>query len=96
MKILMATCGGFVRQMESWSERLLAKELVKFGHEVSAITTTSVMKIFPDAKKHEFIDNIEVFRYNPYYPRAMFHAIKNDYDMIHTHFPDIRLEIHHG
>ena len=87
MKILMATCGGFVRQMESWSERLLAKELVKFGYEVSAITTTSVMKIFPDAKKHEFIDNIEVFRYNPYYPRAMFHAIKNDYDMIHTHFP---------
>ncbi len=87
MKILMTTCGGFVKEMESWSERLLARELVKRGHEVEALTSKSVKKAFPDAKNKEIIDNVKVRRYNPLVPSSLIHMLKNNYDIIHAHFP---------
>lgn len=87
MKILITTCGGFVKEMESWSERCLARELTNLGYEVEAITSSSVMKAFGSAKKHEIIDGINVRRFHPLLPSSLIFMLKHKWDLIHTHFP---------
>ena len=87
MKILMVTCGGFIKGLSGWPEYGLARELVRMGHEVTAVTSSSVGKKFK-AMRHENIDGIEVFRSNPIIPFGLVDVLKKKkFDIIHAHFP---------
>jgi len=81
----MTTCGGFVREMTSWTERCLASALRKRGHSITALTSNSVKKVF-EASDSEVIDGIEVKRFTPLSPGSLFWMLKKDFDVIHSHF----------
>ncbi len=85
MRILITTCGGVVRGIKGWTEYALAKKLIEKGHEVTVLTSSSVMKIH-DARKVENIDGINVRRFNPYFPSSLVYMLKNDFDVINAHF----------
>lgn len=85
MKILLTTCGGVVRGIKGWTEYALAKKLIEKGHDVTVLTSSSVMKLH-DAKKVENIDGIDVRRYNPYLPTSLIYMLRNDFDVINAHF----------
>jgi glycosyltransferase involved in cell wall biosynthesis len=86
MRILITTCGGVVRGVD-WTESNLARELVLRGNEVTVLTSSSVKKVFPDAKKEEWIDGIHVKRFNPILPTSLRWMMKNEFDIINAHFP---------
>ena len=86
MKILMTTCGGVVRDVKWW-EYLISREFIKRGHDVTVLTSTSVMKVFPSAKREEVIDGINVKRFHPLSPAALKWMLRNDFDVIDTDFP---------
>jgi len=86
MKILMTTCGGFVRGIKGWPEYGLAKELIKMGHEVVGLTSANLMKKMK-AKRKEIIDGITVKRFNPILPGSFFWMAKQKFDIVHAHFP---------
>ena len=86
MKILMTTCGGFVRGLKGWPEYGLARELVKMGHEAFGLTSVNLMKKM-NAKREEVIDGIKVKRFNPILPGSFFWMAKRDFDIVHAHFP---------
>ena len=85
MKILLTTCGGVVRGIKGWTEYALAKKLVDRGHDVTVLTSSSVMKLH-EAKKRENIDGIDVRRFNPYLPTSLAYMLRNDFDVINAHF----------
>ncbi|MBI4153741.1 glycosyltransferase family 4 protein [Candidatus Woesearchaeota archaeon] len=84
MKVLMTSCGGIIRGIESWPEYNLARELVKNGHDVTVISSSSAMKKH-DAAKEEIIEGIKVKRFNPVSPSSLFYMLGNDFDLIHMH-----------
>ncbi len=84
MRILMTSSGGIIREIKSWPEYGLAKELVKKGHEVTVFSSSSAMKKH-DAKKEETIEGIKAKRFNPLSPANFFHILKKEYDVLHMH-----------
>jgi len=83
MKILSTTAGGVVKNVD-WIEHGLCKELVIFGHDVDSYSSISVKKVFPQAKKEEKIDGINVKRFNPISPFSLIEMLKGDWDIIHA------------
>jgi glycosyltransferase involved in cell wall biosynthesis len=84
MKILLTSSGGVIRGIENWPEYGLGRELVKLGHEVTAISSTSAM-MKHDARRHEIIDGIDVRRFNPILPSSFFYVLREKFDLIHMH-----------
>ena len=84
MKILMTSSGGIIRGIENWPEHGLARQLVKKGHDVTVISSSSAMRKH-DAKKEETINGIKAKRFNPVAPSSMLYAAKNDFDLVHMH-----------
>ena len=85
MKILLTTCGGVVRGIKGWTEYAMAKKLVERGHDVTVLTSSSVMKLHA-AKKTETIDGIYVKRFNPYLPTSLCYMLRGDWDVVNAHF----------
>ncbi len=80
----MTSCGGVIRGLSGWPEYGLSKELVKMGHNVTVLTSSSVIKKH-ESKKDETIDGIRVKRFNPLIPSSFFYMLKQKFDIIHTH-----------
>ena len=84
MKILMTSCGGIVSGIESWPEYGLATHLVKMGHDVTVMSSSSAMKAHK-TEREETINGINVERFNPVMPANFFKIAKNKCDIIHMH-----------
>jgi len=84
MKILMTTCGGVIRGLEAWPEYVVARELVRLGHDIEVLSSTSSMKIHK-AQKSEVIEGIKAKRFNPIFPGSLIYMLFKDYDVIHSH-----------
>lgn len=83
MKILMTSSGGVIKNLNT-PEYGLARELVKKGHDVTVISSSSVIKKH-EAMLEETIEGIKVKRFNPVVPTSLLYMTKNDFDLIHMH-----------
>lgn len=86
MRILITTCGGVVKGIKGWTEYALSKELIKKGHDVTVLTSSTVSKLH-EAKNEETIDGISVRRFNPVLPGSFFYMLRKDWDVVNAHFP---------
>lgn len=83
MKILMTSSGGVIRGLNT-PEYGLAQELVRLGHDVTVISSTSVMKKH-DARAEEAVDGIKVKRFSPVLPSSLLYMMGNSFDLVHMH-----------
>jgi len=97
IKVAFLCSGGVIRSIK-WYERNLATRLVKLGFKVKAYTSKDILRIFPQEKPRDFIDGIEVVRYDGWIsikPRLKigdFIRLIHDItlfkpNIIHVHFP---------
>lgn len=84
MKILMTSSGGIIRGIESWPEYGLAKGLAKKGHDITVISSSSVLQKH-DAKRDETVEGIKVRRFSPMLPSSLHYMLKNSFDLLHMH-----------
>lgn len=80
----MTSSGGIIKNIESWPEYTLASTLVELGHEVTVLSSASVIGKH-DAKKEEIIDGIRARRFNPIMPSSFFHVLRGEWDIVHMH-----------
>lgn len=83
MKILMTSGGGVIRNLNT-PEYGLARELVRKGHDVTVISSSSAMKKH-DALSEETIEGIKVRRFNPILPSSLLYMLGRDFDLVHMH-----------
>ncbi|MBI2578448.1 MAG: glycosyltransferase family 4 protein [Candidatus Aenigmarchaeota archaeon] len=83
MKILMTSGGGVIRNLNT-PEYGLARELVRKGHDVTVISSSSVMKKH-DALSEETIEGIKVRRFSPVLPSSLLYMLGRDFDLVHMH-----------
>lgn len=84
MKILMTSSGGILRGIENWPEYGLARELVRLGHDVTVLSSSSVLRKHA-AMKEETIEGIRVKRFNPVLPSSFFYMLGTSFDVVHMH-----------
>ena len=83
MKILMTSSGGIIRDMNT-PEYGLASELVRRGHEVTVLSSSSVLRKHA-AKKEEVVEGIKVKRFSPVLPSSLLYMLRNNFDLVHMH-----------
>ncbi|MBI4018250.1 MAG: glycosyltransferase family 4 protein [Candidatus Aenigmarchaeota archaeon] len=83
MKILMTSSGGVIKGLNT-PEYGLARELVAKGHDVTVLSSSSVMRKH-DALAEETIEGIKIRRMNPVIPSSLLYMLRNSFDLIHMH-----------